>query len=113
MAYSKGKKTIISNSCLSLKDVSVIIDPNTPIYAFYRVVFQVIRPIFCNKDKFSIVRKSVHIILNPVCTIIRCFSVNSKICSNRDTQIIKAVSNILDLTLFPRVSETSETNLRN
>ena len=101
MAYSKGKKTIISNSCLSLKDVSVIIDPNTPIYAFYRVVFQVIRPIFCNKDKFSIVRKSVHIILNPVCTIIRCFSVNSKICSNRDTQIIKAVSNILDLTLFP------------
>ena len=91
----------------------MIIDPNTPIYAFYRVVFQVIRPIFCNKDKFSIVRKSVHIILNPVCTIIRCFSVNSKICSNRDTQIIKAVSNILDLTLFPRVSETSETNLRN
>lgn len=79
----------------------MIIDPNTPIYAFYRVVFQVIRPIFCNKDKFSIVRKSVHIILNPVCTIIRCFSVNSKICSNRDTQIIKAVSNILDLTLFP------------
>ena len=39
LTYGKGKKTIIGNSRLSLKDVSVIIDPNTPVYAFYRVVF--------------------------------------------------------------------------
>ena len=39
LTYGKGKKAIIGNSRLSLKDMSVIIDPNTPVYAFYRVVF--------------------------------------------------------------------------
>ena len=46
--------------------MSVIINPNPPIYAPHGVIFQIICAILSNEDKLAIMCKSIDIILNTI-----------------------------------------------
>ena len=68
---------IICTSTLSLKNVGVIIYPNTPFYALYGIIFEVVRSVLCDKNKLAIVSISFNIILYSVRSIIRSCACNS------------------------------------
>lgn len=81
--------------------MSMIINPNATINAFYRIVFQVICTVLCNENKFSFMRKTINVILNAISSIVGRCARNAEICSYRDAQIVVSVCHICNLTLFP------------
>ena len=105
------KKQIIHQIRLPLQYMGVIINPNAPFDMLNGVIFQIIRTIFCYKDKFPIMCKTVNIILYPICTIIWNIAMHTEICSDRNTQIIVSFCYILNLTLFPSIGKALESDL--
>ena len=81
--------------------MSMIINPDASIYAFYGIILQVICAVFSDENKLAFMRKTLNIVLDSVCSIIWRRSQNAEICRNRNAQIIKTICNLRNLPLFP------------
>lgn len=68
---------IISETFSALNYMRVVVYPDSPIDAHGRIIIQIRSAVFRNKHKLTLMSEAFDVVLNSICTVVRCAARNS------------------------------------